>query len=54
MTAKETLSIISGSSLWKILSIKERLEAIAYTMANTRSRMDDEDVSDIIGEVYEG
>ena len=54
MTAKETIGIISNSSLWKILSIKERLEALAYTMARTGSKLDDEDVSDIIGEVYAG
>jgi hypothetical protein len=54
MTAKEKLSRISGSSLWKIRSIKEKLEAIAYKMTDIKSRMDDEDVSDIIGEVYEG
>ena len=54
MTARETIGIIRNSSLWKVLSIKERLEAIAYTMASTESKMDDEDVSDIIGEVYEG
>ncbi|MEN8264328.1 MAG: hypothetical protein ABFR82_12785 [Nitrospirota bacterium] len=52
MTAKETIGIISNSSLWKILSRKERLEAIAYTMALTGSEPDDEDVSDLIGEVY--
>ena len=54
MTTKETIGIISNSSLWKILSIKERLEALAYTMACTGSELDDEDVSDIIGEVYAG
>ena len=54
MTTKETIGIISNSSLWKILSIKERLESLAYTMGQTGSKPDDEDVSDIIGEVYAG
>ncbi len=54
MNAKETIGIINNFSLWKIISMKERLEAIACTMARTRSEPDDEDVSDIIGEVYAG
>lgn len=54
MTAKETVTIIRSSSLWKILSIREKLEAIAYTMESTGARLEDEDVSDIIGEVYAG
>ncbi len=54
MNAKETISIISNFSQWKVISMKERLESIAYKMAHTRSEPDDEDVSDIIGEVYAG
>ena len=48
MTAKETIHIISNSSLWKVLSIKERLDAIAYTMESTGTKFEDEDVHDII------
>ncbi len=54
MTAKETVEIIRDSSLWKVLSIKERLEATAYAMRITGNAIEDEDVSDIIGEVYAG
>ncbi len=54
MRAKETVAIIKDSSLWKILSIKERLEAVAYTMHITGDTIEEDDVSDIIGEVYAG
>lgn len=54
MTAKETVEIISDSSLWKTLSIKERLEAVAYAMKISGNKLRDEDVQDIIGEVYGG
>lgn len=54
MTAKETIEIISDSSLWKTLSIKERLEAVAYAMRIAGSNLNEEDVNDIIGEVYAG
>lgn len=54
MTAKETIEIISNSSLWKTLSIKERAEAAAYAMKIAGIKHEDEDVSDLIGEVYAG
>ena len=54
MTAKETIDIISNSSLWETLSIRERIEAVTYAMKIAGSSLDDEDISDIIGEVYAG
>lgn len=54
MTARETIEIISNSSLWKMLSVGERLEAAAYAMHIAGVNIDDEDVNDIIGEVYVG
>ncbi len=54
MTVKETVELISDSSVWKILSIKERLEAVTYAMNITGETIEEEDVSDIIGEVYAG
>jgi len=55
MTAKETVELISDSSLWKTLSMKERLEAVAYAMKISGTTLGEEDeVNDIIGEVYEG
>ncbi len=54
MTAKETVEIISNSSLWKTLSKKERVEAAAYAIRNTGLALEDEDVCDLIGEVYAG
>jgi hypothetical protein len=54
MTAKETIEIISNSSLWKTLSKKERVEAAAYALKNTGITLEDEDVFDLIGEVYAG
>ncbi len=54
MTAKDTIEIISNSSLWDTLSAKERLDAIAYALDVVGIKLDNEDVSDIIGEVYAG
>jgi len=54
MTAKETIEIISSSSLWKTLSTKERAEAATYAIRNTGLTLEDEDVFDLIGEVYAG
>jgi len=54
MNAKETIEIISSSSLWKTLSKKERLEAAAYAIKNSGLAIEDEDVCDLIGEVYAG
>lgn len=54
MTAKETVQLISDSSLWKTLSMKERLEAVAYAMKISGNNLHEEDVNDIIGEVYAG
>lgn len=54
MTAKETIDIISNSSLWKTLSTKERAEAAAYAIKNSGLTLEDEDVFDLIGEVYAG
>ncbi len=54
MTARETLDIISDSSLWQTLSIKERIEAAAYAMKVAGISIEDDDVSNLIGEVYAG
>lgn len=54
MTVRETLDIISDSSLWETLSIGERIDAVAYAMKITGSNCDNEDISDLIGEVYAG
>ena len=54
MTAKETVDIISCSSLWKMLSIKERIDAASYAMKIAGISLEDENVSDLIGEVYAG
>lgn len=54
MSAEETVEIISHSSLWKTLSIKERAEAAAYAIKIAGGRLADDDVNDLIGEVYAG
>jgi len=54
MTAKETVDLISDSSLWKTLSMKERMEAVAYAMKISGNTLQEEEVDDIIGEVYAG
>ena len=38
----------------EVLSIKERVEAANYAIEATGKTSEDEDVSDIIGEVYGG
>jgi hypothetical protein len=54
MTAKETIEIISYSSLWKTLSRKERAEAAVYVIKSAGIKIEDEDVCELIGEVYAG
>ena len=54
MTAKETIDIISDSSLWKTLSIRERIDAASYAMKVAGITIEDDDISDLIGEVYAG
>jgi hypothetical protein len=50
----ETKNVIIDSSKCKPLSIKERVEAADYAMKITGANSEDEDVSDVIGEVYGG
>lgn len=55
MKKEDTTDASSDSSKCKALSIKERVEAANYAMEVTGTNPeDDEDVSDIIGEVYGG
>ncbi len=54
MSAKETVEIISHSSLWKMLSIKEKIEAATYALSIAGITHMDEDVTDLVGEVYSG
>ena len=54
MTAKETVEIISNSLLWKTLSMKERIEAATYALNIAGITHEDNDISDLIGEVYAG
>lgn len=54
MTAKETIEIIRRSSLWKTLSVREKVEAISYAIDTSGCPVDPErdesaDISDIIG-----
>jgi hypothetical protein len=54
MTARETIDIISKSSLWKMLSLGERIEAASYAMRIVGIQFEDEEVIDLIGEVFAG
>ncbi|GAB4388549.1 MAG: hypothetical protein Kow0025_08530 [Thermodesulfovibrionales bacterium] len=58
MTRRETISIIRESSLWKSLSVREKVEAIAYALDSMGYSLDgdgdDGDISDVIGEIYSG
>ena len=54
METEETRKTISDPSKCKALSIKERVDAANYAMKVTGTNPEDEDVSDVIGEVYGG
>ncbi len=54
MKTDETKNANTDSSKCKPLSIKERVEAADYAIKITGANSDDEDVSDVIGEVYGG
>ena len=54
LKTEETKNVNSDSSKCKPLSIKERVEAADYAMKITGRKPEDEDVSDVIGEVYGG
>ena len=49
MTARETIDIISSSSLWHTLSSKERLEAAQYAMKIAGVMIENEEVCDLLG-----
>ncbi len=51
---EEKTNTISDPSKCKTLSIKERVEAANYAMKVKGENHEDEDVSDVIGEVYGG
>ena len=50
----EEIKNSGNGSKCKTLSIKERVEAANYALQLTGTNPEDEDVSDIIGEVYGG
>ncbi|MBL7032324.1 MAG: hypothetical protein ISR97_03985 [Nitrospira sp.] len=54
MKEEEKTNTISDPSKCKTLSIKERVEAANYAMKVKGENHEDEDVSDVIGEVYGG
>ncbi len=54
MKLEERINVGSDSSMWEVLSIKERVAAANYALKVTGICPEDEDVSDIIGEVYAG
>jgi hypothetical protein len=48
MTARETIEIISSSSLWHTLSAGERLEAAQYAMKITGIMIENEEVCSLL------
>ncbi|GBE04180.1 MAG TPA: hypothetical protein ENH45_06410 [Nitrospirae bacterium] len=54
MNVEEVIGMNSGFPKCKALSIKERVEAANYAMEISGTNLEDEDISDIIGEVYSG
>lgn len=54
MKTEEAVNMGSDSPKCKKLSIKERVEAANYAMKVTGGSTEDEDVIDVVGEVYGG
>ena len=54
MKTEDAAKADSDSSKCKALSIKERVEAANYAMKVKGTNPEDEDVSEVIGEVYGG
>ena len=54
METEETKNAESDSSKYKALSIKERVKAADYAMEVSGAKPEDEDINDVIGEVYGG
>lgn len=54
MAVKEIIEIISSSSLWKELSIREKMDAVSYALGIAGKEIINGDDRDNIGEVYKG
>ena len=54
MKTEDTINMSSDSFKCMTLSIKERVEAANYAREVTGINTEDEDISDVIGEVYGG
>ena len=54
MKTEDTMNMGSDFSKFMTLSIKERMEAANYAREVTGINTEDENVSDVIGEVYGG
>lgn len=54
LKTEEAVNMGSDSPKCKKLSIKERVEAANYAMKVTGGSTEDEDVIDVVGEVYGG
>ncbi|UCD35245.1 MAG: hypothetical protein JSU90_13295 [Nitrospiraceae bacterium] len=54
MTIRETIAIISISSLWKALTVKEGIEAAYHTLYIAPVQSGDDDATAFVGEVYGG
>ena len=52
MTVKEVIEIIRESNLWGTLAPKEKQEAIAHALRITQTSTQEEDIKNIVGEVY--
>lgn len=54
MKTEKIVNTGNDSSKCKALSIQERVEAANYAMKVKGTKLENEDVSDVIGEVYGG
>ncbi len=52
MTVREVIEILKESSLWGTLAPNEKQEAVAHALRITKTSTQEENIKDIVGEVY--
>ena len=52
MTVKEIIEILKESNLWGALAPKDKQEAVAHALRITHTATQEENIKNIVGEVY--
>jgi len=52
VTVKEIIEILKESNLWETLAPKEKQEAVAHALRITQTATQEENIKNIVGEVY--